>query len=94
MGSSDPPVRDPMAYAIRQLCDIARPPGGRLNLGWGPKAPRLSGYIRVHPANKKNKKSSRLRLLAILADEWPCPVQAGQSEKVAGTRARFWSARA
>ena len=31
MGSSDPPVRDPMAYAIRQLCDIARPPGGIVN---------------------------------------------------------------
>ena len=27
--SSDPPVRVPVAYAIRRLCDIVCPPGGR-----------------------------------------------------------------
>ena len=67
--SSDLPVRVPVAHAIRRFRDLFCPPGERLKMRIGsqslrPRAPTetgkliwsFSGYIRVHPANKKIKK--------------------------------------
>ena len=84
-----------MAYAIRRFCDIVRPPGGRLKTrigffcwrpkAWSPKPQAFLKLIRVHPANKKNKKSTERRLpgfglLAKLADERPGPAKVSQSQ--------------
>ena len=58
--SSDPPVRVPVAYASRRLCDIVRPPGGRLKfpptirvarLAPKTRSPIRSGQIQVNPTS-------------------------------------------